>query len=161
MAERLAPGDYDQLHHFVTAGVWDSAPLEMELLIHADKLVGGGDAVMVIDDTAVPKKGKHSVGVASRRHRQYGCADQKSAGDDPHTSARIAPPAMGRSLDAQIKHPFHPNVRYVAQFIAHHSAGDDAEESGRMGWAQPRSLLPAVDCARSTRRTARRPNAAG
>jgi SRSO17 transposase len=59
MAERLAPGDYDQLHHFVTAGVWDSAPLEMELLIHADKLVGGGDAVMVIDDTAVPKKGKH------------------------------------------------------------------------------------------------------
>ena len=23
MAERLAPGDYDQLHHFVAAGVWD------------------------------------------------------------------------------------------------------------------------------------------
>ena len=43
---------------------WDSAPLETELLIQADKLVGGGDAVMVIDDTAVPKKGKHSVGVA-------------------------------------------------------------------------------------------------
>ena len=27
MAERLAPGDYDQLHHFVAAGVWDAAPL--------------------------------------------------------------------------------------------------------------------------------------
>ncbi len=40
MAERLAPGKYDQLHHFVTAGVWDSAPLETELLIQADKLVG-------------------------------------------------------------------------------------------------------------------------
>jgi SRSO17 transposase len=25
MAERLAPGDYDQLHHFVAAGVWDAA----------------------------------------------------------------------------------------------------------------------------------------
>src|SRR2546430_960485 len=24
MAERLAPGDYDQLHHFVAAGVWDA-----------------------------------------------------------------------------------------------------------------------------------------
>ena len=23
MAERLAPGDYDQLHHFVAAGTWD------------------------------------------------------------------------------------------------------------------------------------------
>ena len=51
MAERLAPGDYDQLHHFVAAGVWDMAPLETELLVQADKLVGGGDAVMVIDDT--------------------------------------------------------------------------------------------------------------
>ena len=62
MAERLAPGDYDQLHHFVAAGVWDAAPLETELLIQADRLVGGSDAVLVIDDTAVPKKGTHSVG---------------------------------------------------------------------------------------------------
>ena len=60
MAERLAPGDYDQLHHFVAAGVWNAAPLETELLIQADQLVGGSDAVLVIDDTAVPKKGKHS-----------------------------------------------------------------------------------------------------
>ena len=66
MAERLAPGDYDQLHHFVAAGIWDAAPLEKELLVQADKLVGGSDAVLVIDDTAVPKKGKHSVGVASQ-----------------------------------------------------------------------------------------------
>ena len=48
MAERLAPGDYDQLHHFVSAGVWDAAPLETELLIQADRLVGGGDAVLVL-----------------------------------------------------------------------------------------------------------------
>jgi SRSO17 transposase len=52
------------LHHFVAAGVWDAAPLEKELLVEADKLVGGSDAVLVIDDTAVAKKGKHSVGVA-------------------------------------------------------------------------------------------------
>ena len=32
MAERLAPGDYDQLDHFVSAGVWEAAPLEIELL---------------------------------------------------------------------------------------------------------------------------------
>jgi SRSO17 transposase len=64
MAARLAPGDYDQLHHFVAAGVWDAAPLEAELLAKADGLVGGDDAVLVIDDTALPKKGKHSVGVA-------------------------------------------------------------------------------------------------
>jgi len=66
MAERLAPGDYDQLHHFVAAGVWDASPLETELLVQANQLVGGSDAVLVIDDTAMPKKGTHSVGVAAQ-----------------------------------------------------------------------------------------------
>jgi SRSO17 transposase len=66
MAERLAPGDYDQLHHFVSAGVSDAVPLETELLIQADRLVDCSDAVLVIDDTAVPKKGTHSVGVAAQ-----------------------------------------------------------------------------------------------
>src|SRR6201981_1953327 len=56
MAERLAPNDYDQLHHFIAGGVWDSAPLERELLIQADRLVGGSDAVLVIDDTRGAKK---------------------------------------------------------------------------------------------------------
>jgi SRSO17 transposase len=65
MAERLAPGKYDQHHHFVSAGVWEAAPLETELLVQADRLVGGSDALLVIDDTAVPKKGQHSVGVAA------------------------------------------------------------------------------------------------
>ena len=37
MAERFAPGDYDQLHHFVAAGVWNAAPLETELLVQADR----------------------------------------------------------------------------------------------------------------------------
>src|ERR1700676_5390888 len=64
MAARLAPGDYDQLHHFIADGVWDAAPLEAELLVQADRLVGGTDAVLVIDDTSMPKKGDRSVGVA-------------------------------------------------------------------------------------------------
>jgi SRSO17 transposase len=64
MAERLAPGCYDRLHHFISSGVWDVAPVEAELLVQADKIVGGRDAVLVIDDTTILKKGKHSVGVA-------------------------------------------------------------------------------------------------
>ena len=66
MAERLATGNYDQLHHFIADGVWDATPLESELLNQADQLVGGRDAVLVIDDTAMPKKGERSVGVAAR-----------------------------------------------------------------------------------------------
>ncbi len=44
--------------------VWSEAPLEEELAIQADKLIGGANAVLVVDDTALPKKGSHSVGVA-------------------------------------------------------------------------------------------------
>ena len=40
MAARLAPGDYDRLHHFIADGVWDAAPLERELLVQAERLVG-------------------------------------------------------------------------------------------------------------------------
>ena len=60
----MAPGDDDQLHHFIASGVWSEAPLEEELAIQADKLIGGANAVLVVDDTALPKKGSHSVGVA-------------------------------------------------------------------------------------------------
>ena len=86
MAERLAPGDYDQLHHFVAAGVWDAAPLETELLVQADRLVGGSEAVLVIDDTAVPKKGTHSVGVAA----QYASALGKTANCQTLVSLTLA-----------------------------------------------------------------------
>jgi len=86
MAERLAPGDYDQLHHFVAAGVWDAAPLEAELLRQADRLVGGSDAVLVIDDTAIPKKGTHSVGVAA----QYASALGKTANCQTLVSVTLA-----------------------------------------------------------------------
>ena len=86
IAERFAPGDYDRLHHFVAAGVWDAAPLETELLVQADKLVGGSDAVLVIDDTAMPKKGEHSVGVAA----QYASALGKTANCQTLVSLTLA-----------------------------------------------------------------------
>jgi SRSO17 transposase len=50
----------------VSSGAWNAAPLEGELLVQADRLVGGADAFLVIDDTALPKKGTRSVGVAPR-----------------------------------------------------------------------------------------------
>ena len=67
------------------AGVWDAAPLEAELLAQADRLVGGDNAVLVIDDTALPKKGNHSVGVAP----QYASALGKN-GELPDAGLRDA-----------------------------------------------------------------------
>jgi SRSO17 transposase len=67
MAARVAPGEVQQLHHFVSGSPWSVAPLEAVLAAKADELVGGPDAALVIDDTGMPKQGRHSVGVA----RQY------------------------------------------------------------------------------------------
>ena len=86
MAERLALGEYDQLHHFIADGVWDAAPMETELLAQADRLVGGSDAVLVVDDTAIPKKGTHSVGVAP----QYCSALGKTANCQTLVSLTLA-----------------------------------------------------------------------
>src|SRR3954465_12376421 len=63
MAARLAPADTQQLHHFVSTSPWATAPLEEELVEAADRLVGGPDAMLVVDDTVLVKQGRHSVGV--------------------------------------------------------------------------------------------------
>ena len=57
MAARGGEFGYDQLHHFIADGVWDSAPLEAVLLAEADCLVGDETGYLVIDYTALPKKG--------------------------------------------------------------------------------------------------------
>jgi SRSO17 transposase len=86
MAQRLGLGSHDQLHHFVSAGIWDAAPLETELMVQADRLVGGPDAYLVIDDTALPKKGTCSVGVAP----QYASALGKNANCQTLVSVTLA-----------------------------------------------------------------------
>jgi SRSO17 transposase len=67
LAARLGLGGHDQLQHFIASSAWDDAPLREVLAGKADALVGGPGAMLVIDDTALPKKGQRSVGVA----RQY------------------------------------------------------------------------------------------
>jgi SRSO17 transposase len=67
MAARLGLSGHDQLQHFIASPAWDDGPLWRVLAEKADRLLGGSGAVLVIDDTALPKKGALSVGVA----RQY------------------------------------------------------------------------------------------
>jgi SRSO17 transposase len=67
MAARLGLSGHDQLQHFIASPAWDDGPLWRVLAERADRLVGGPQAALVVDDTALPKKGALSVGVA----RQY------------------------------------------------------------------------------------------
>ncbi len=86
MATRVDAVSYDRLHHFIGAGVWDSAPLEATLWQQADDLVGGEKAWLIIDDTALPKKGNASVGVAP----QYASALGKNANCQTLVSVTLA-----------------------------------------------------------------------
>jgi len=86
MAQRDGVVGYDQLHHFVGAGVWDAAPLERELARQADAMLGGDEAFLIVDDTALPKKGTHSVGVAP----QYASALGKNANCQTLVSLTLA-----------------------------------------------------------------------
>jgi SRSO17 transposase len=86
MAHRLGLGSHDPLHHFIAVGPWDPAPLEDELLAQANHLVGGLGSYLVVDDTALPKKGRHSVGVAP----QYASALGKNANCQTLVSLTLA-----------------------------------------------------------------------
>ncbi|WP_193427804.1 IS701 family transposase [Kozakia baliensis] len=86
MAVRSDAVPYDRLHHFIGAGLWDKAPLEATLWKQADDLVGGDGSWLIIDDTALPKKGKASVGVAP----QYATALGKNANCQTMVSVTLA-----------------------------------------------------------------------
>ena len=86
MAARDGEVSYDQLHHFIASGVWDAAPLDTALLTEADRMVGGADAWLIVDDTALPKKGEHSVGVAP----QYASSLGKTANCQSLVSLTLA-----------------------------------------------------------------------
>ncbi len=86
MAARNSGVSYHQLQHFIGSSVWDAAQLEATLLAEADKLVGGDSAWLIIDDTALPKKGCYSVGVAP----QYSSALGKTANFQSLVSVTLA-----------------------------------------------------------------------
>ncbi|WP_084474901.1 IS701 family transposase [Deinococcus pimensis] len=54
---------YQRLHHFIHASPWKADELERVLVQQAQTLCGGKHSVLIIDDTALPKTGVHSVGV--------------------------------------------------------------------------------------------------
>jgi SRSO17 transposase len=86
LTARVAPDEYAQVHHFVCASCWRPEPLERVLAEKAQAMVGGPDAVLIIDDTALLKQGRHSVGVA----RQYAGAAGKTTNCQTLVSLTLA-----------------------------------------------------------------------
>lgn len=91
MATHLAAQDattptYHQLQHFVSASPWELAPLESLLCERANVMVGGPDAILIVDDTTLLKQGHASVGVG----HQYSGAVGKRANCQTLVSLTLA-----------------------------------------------------------------------
>jgi SRSO17 transposase len=86
MAARLGLPAHDQLHNFVASPAWEGGALEAVLAAKADAMLGGASAVLAVDDTALPKKGSASVGVA----HQYAGALGKDANCQTLVSLTLA-----------------------------------------------------------------------
>jgi SRSO17 transposase len=67
MAERMPGGNEQNLQQFVNQSPWEFEPLQEKLVHSMIDHLHPKSGVLVLDDTALPKKGKSSVGVA----RQY------------------------------------------------------------------------------------------
>jgi|GEM_PF-1646098 len=73
MADRIEPqrvqAQHNSMHHFVSTAPWDGQRIIDFALDYAVEQFAqhGGLEAWIVDDTGIPKKGKHSVGVA----RQY------------------------------------------------------------------------------------------
>ncbi|WP_394822519.1 IS701 family transposase [Pendulispora albinea] len=101
LAERVAPGHEQELRHFVSESAWDAAAVEEVLWEKADALLGADDAFLIIDDTALPKKGSESVGVA----HQYCGALGKQANCQCLVSVTLANDIVPLPLSLQLYVP--------------------------------------------------------
>ncbi len=140
MAARLGLKGHDQLQHFVASPAWSDAPLRRLLVERADALVGGPDAVLVVDDTALPKQGRLSVGVA----RQYCGAAGKRANCQVLVSLTLA--------RSEVPVPVGLRLFLPEAWAA------DAERCARAGVPEEhRRALTKADIARSPRSTGSSP----
>ncbi len=64
MEEAVPGADEQQLQHFLTNVDWDHRVVMHQVASEVDAVLGGPDTGLILDETAFPKKGKESVGVA-------------------------------------------------------------------------------------------------
>src|SRR5262249_46945557 len=67
LAEHLGESTPDGVEHLLARADWDADAVRDDLIRYVAEQLGDPDGVLVVDETAFPKRGDHSVGV----QRQY------------------------------------------------------------------------------------------
>ncbi len=74
--ERVPDVEYEALQQFISSSPWDAREVMGMVALEADKLVGGtGQTGLLIDETAINKKGRCSVGVTRQWNGRLGKVD--------------------------------------------------------------------------------------
>lgn len=81
MTEVVSDSEYQPLQHFISHSPWDHRPVMDQVAQDVDRLLGGSpDSGLIIDETAIPKKGKKSVGAARQWCGRLGKVDNCQVG---------------------------------------------------------------------------------
>ena len=81
MTEVVADSEYQSLQHFISNSPWAYRPVMDQVAKDCDHILGGSeDTGFILDESAIPKKGKKSVGVARQWCGRLGKVDNCQVG---------------------------------------------------------------------------------
>jgi SRSO17 transposase len=80
MEEYVHDCEYESIQQFLTDSPWDYQALQIRIARDVCKEIGGKDAVLCIDESAITKKGDKSVGVARQWNGRLGKTDNCQVG---------------------------------------------------------------------------------
>ena len=92
-------GEYDAMHHFLSVSPWDARKVFDFVAAQADGRLGGRpDSMLIIDESAVTKKGKASVGVARQHNGRLGKRDNCQVGVHSVLNSGVRSAMIGAKL---------------------------------------------------------------
>ena len=81
MEEAVPDADEQQLHHFLSASPWQDDAVCAQVTREANAILGGHpDSSLIIDESGITKKGRHSAGVARQYNGRLGKIDNCQVG---------------------------------------------------------------------------------
>ncbi len=102
MAEVVMDSDEQALQHFLSNSPWDERGVLDQVARDADVLLGGmPDSALLIDESGITKKGRHSVGVARQWNGRLGKVDNCQVG----VFAALSRGALATLIDTRLYLP--------------------------------------------------------
>lgn len=134
MAQRVPGGNEQALQQFVNQSPWAHEPVQTKLYRRLVQRSGPEKGVLILDDTTLPKKGKHSVGVAPQYCGALGkVANCQAIVTWHYSGARMHFPLLGEL--------YLPQSWTAARAKLHHAGVPPAKRQFQEKWKLALALL--------------------